>query len=159
VLEAAWPPAHVLLGLPATAPGAPCYEPLPPAARHETQRAWAEWVDRFLATCLVRPRLETPEAVAWLGPDRESLAVGLLHLWGWVPDEDGRITRLGTPPLRALLRQLARQTRRLPSELLDRPLPALVFDWRVMSEREAPPREPVLPPELAAIGLEWPHAT
>ncbi|HXG77492.1 MAG TPA: hypothetical protein VNJ53_13080 [Gaiellaceae bacterium] len=155
VLEATWPPARILLGLPASAPGAPCYEPLPPAARRDTQLAWAEWVDRFLAACLVRPRLDTPEAVAWLGQDREPLAVGLLRLWGWVPEDDGRILRLGAPPVRALLRQLARQTRRLPSELLERPLPALVFDWRVMSERETP-REPALPPELAAIGIEEP---
>lgn len=144
-----WPSARFMAQMPAAVPGAPCYDDLDASGRRGTNTAWEAWVDVFLAHVLARPTLR-PDQIHVLGPDRDRLALGLLRIWCWVPEEDGTFGRLPSAAFQDALRLLGAKTRRLPSELLSLPFPAFILDFRIlmMAKGRSEIPEGVLPPEM-----------
>lgn len=137
VIETIWPSAHVLLTMPATSRRTAADVALDDVDQAQAARAWENWVDRFLAAAIARPRLRASDIPDVIGADREHLATSLLRCWSFLQEVDGSFPRIPAPAVRDLLAFVAARLRRAPSALVREPLPELVFDWRVMLGQSA----------------------
>lgn len=143
LLQVRWPSSRFMTRLPAEVPGAACYEKLPADDRLRSRIAWEEWVDLFLSEVIDKPRLTIADVQA-LGADRDLLATWLLRLWGWVTEAEWRqfldaaeirmqirCPDLPSPAMQEALSFMAKRYKRLPSEFLELPFPAFVFNYRL----------------------------
>lgn len=169
VLTVRWPSSRFMTRLPAEVPGAACYATLAADARLRNRIAWEEWVDLFLSEVVEKPRLTVADIQA-LGPDRDLLATWLLRVWGWLTEEDWsrflevaaipiqiRCPDLPSPGMQDALTFMAKRYKRLPSEFLDLPFPAFVFNYRLtLAETRKRPSSSDAQGEamLDAIGVE-----
>jgi len=94
------------------------------------------WIDRLLSIAVVEPSMMESEVGDVLGPDRETLAFGLLQLWNWLPtvDDDGADRFPHLPPDRLLDRLGACASfYKMPAHVIlrDWSFPEFSFNWRV----------------------------
>jgi hypothetical protein len=121
VFEIQCPPARLMADVPA----------LDGEERSKHIVTWERWLDRFLVQAIKRPTMCEAD-VQMLGPDRDVLAMALLRLWNWVPEDDGSLPNMPSEPFQDILRFLHAKTRRLPSELVEGSFDAFVFNYRVL---------------------------
>lgn len=143
------------LAMPAAVPETRCFEAMPVEGRRETVWQTGRWIEEIVRAVIVEPALP---ADVDLGADEEHVALSLLRAWGWLEAADvqalraryadaGRLDRVSlldavlaqSPVLSApgaalsgILRQMARHTGRLPSELVRLPVAEFFFDYRVI---------------------------
>jgi hypothetical protein len=95
---------------------------------------WYRWAERFLSAILVAPALR-PEETYRLGPDFDVLSSACLRVWNWSPDTLGEWPYLPHKGLVDMLNYMAKKSHRLPSDLLDLPLPLFGLNLQIMKPR------------------------
>jgi hypothetical protein len=144
IVRTRWPSARVIYSIPGGITGTACYEELSQAERPKQIGRWYRWVERFLSEVLVSPALR-PEETYKLGPDFDVLSSACLRVWNWSPDDLGEWTYMPHKGMVDMLRYMAKQTRRLPSELLDMPLPLFGLNIQILKPRKDDAAEAFIP--------------